>query len=353
MKHHLNYSKEDPNYVLLDKIFKIIGSRKSRKIIASKGVKNIEMMILSIKIIFTAIFFDITVEFIVEELERDKKLRKFFEIKDDVPGAIQISEFLSRFSSDTYVKIVNRILMTVKPLKKRGKRTFIVDATPVDLDYNIKRKKRYKKQLDKQGLKWSYASSYGFYIGFKATIVIEHESALPVAILIHSGAPHDSKIFDEIMENLQKRRIIKNGDTIIFDKGYYSYQNYQIGISKYKIVPLIFPKDNFKLQKLKDSLTYPLRVFKAKKHEKESKNLYNKLKNRLLEKIQNWKHYKPVRGKIEDFFKLCKSGLSLKKLHKYTPQSAQRTTILTVFLAGLITTQGYNTKTALQKLSET
>ena len=56
MKHCLNYSKEDPNYILLEKIFKIIGSRKSRTIIASKGVKNINMMILSIKITFTANF---------------------------------------------------------------------------------------------------------------------------------------------------------------------------------------------------------------------------------------------------------------------------------------------------------
>jgi len=73
----------------------------------------------------------------------------------------------------------------------------------------------------------------------------------------------------------------------------------------------------------------------------------------LLQKIQNWKRYKPIRGKIEDFFKLCKSGLGLKKLHKYTPESAEKTTILTVLLAGLITTLGYNSKTALQKLSET
>ena len=50
---------------------------------------------------------------------------------------------------------------------------------------------------------------------------------------------------------------------------------------------------------------------------------------------------------------ICKSGLSLKKLHKYTPESAKRTTILTVLLAGLITTTSYTTKTALQKLSET
>ena len=43
-----------------------------------------------------------------------------------------------------------------------------------------------------------------FYIGFKATIVIEQKSALPVAIIIHSRAPHDSRIFQEIMDNLQK-----------------------------------------------------------------------------------------------------------------------------------------------------
>ena len=176
---------------------------------------------------------------------------------------------------------------------------------------------------------------------------------MPVAIIIHSGAPHDSKIFNEIMENLRKRRIIQKNDTIIFDRGYYSYKNYQIGISKYKIVPLIFPKEKFKIQKLNDKLTYPLQVFKDRKTEKQSKQLYKTLKNELLKKIAKLKHYKPIRGKIEDFFKLCKSGLNLKKLHKYTPESANRTAILTVFLAGLITTTGYTTKTALQKLSET
>jgi hypothetical protein len=208
MKYHLNYSKEDPNYILLSKIFKIIGSRKAKTIMASKDVKNVNMMILSIKIVFTAIFFNITMEFVVQELKRDKRLRKFFDISD-VPDAIQISEYLSRFKSDTYFKIINSILMNRKPLKRRGKLTFIVDATPVDLDYNVKRKHRSKKYLEKQDLKWGYSSSYGFYIGFKATIVIEQRSAMPVAIIIHAGAMHDSKIFSEIMENLRKRRIIR------------------------------------------------------------------------------------------------------------------------------------------------
>ena len=94
---------------------------------ASKGVKNVNMMILSIKIVFIAIFFNTTMEFVVQELKRDKRLRKFFEISD-VPDALQISEFLGRFDSDTYVKIVNSILLNTKPLKRRGKLTFIVDA---------------------------------------------------------------------------------------------------------------------------------------------------------------------------------------------------------------------------------
>jgi len=35
--------------------------------------------------------------------------------------------------------------MQTKAIKRRGTRTFIVDATPVDLDYNTKRKHRSKK----------------------------------------------------------------------------------------------------------------------------------------------------------------------------------------------------------------
>ena len=145
------------------------------------------MMILFVKIVLIAIFFNTTVEFVVGDLKRDKKLKKFFEI-EEVPDALQISEFLSRFDSDTYFKIVKSILLNSKSLKRRLKLTFIADATLVDLDYNIKRKTYSKKYLEKQNLKWSYSSSYGFYIGFKATMVIEQQIVLPVAIIIPSGA---------------------------------------------------------------------------------------------------------------------------------------------------------------------
>ena len=95
---------------------------------------------------------------------------------------------------------------------------------------NIVRKNISKNRISNGAIR----SSYGFYIGFKATVVIEQESAMPVAIIIHAGAPHDSKIFSEIMDNLQKRRIIRKYDTILLDRGYYSYNNYQIGIPNIK-----------------------------------------------------------------------------------------------------------------------
>ena len=44
-------------------------------------------------------------------------------------------------------------------------------------------------------LKWSYSSSKGHYIGYKVTMVLEKNSLTLVLILIHNGAPHDTKIY--------------------------------------------------------------------------------------------------------------------------------------------------------------
>jgi hypothetical protein len=68
----------------------------------------------------------------------------------------------------------------------------------------------------------------------------------PVAFLLHQGSPSDAKIYEKILEELKRRRIARNGDKIIFDRGYYSYKNYVLGISKFKIVSGIFPRKNLK-----------------------------------------------------------------------------------------------------------
>ena len=351
MKHRLNLDIKDPNYTLLKKIFKIIDSRKSLEILASYGFKNLNKQIFAFKIIFISMFFELDISFILNELESKKELRDYFKISE-ILTADQVYKIFSQQNPENLLKALNRILNHQNKVKRRGKKTFIVDATPVDLDFNFNRNKKTKEHLKTLNLKWSYSSSKGFYIGFKATVIIDYDSMNPVSILIHSGAPNDSKIFDEIMENLQKRRIIRKGDIIIFDKGYYSYKNYQLGISKYKIVPFIFPKDNFNKTKLNDQLSYPLQVFKKTKKVLAQKQFYNNLKIELFKKLDDWKKFKPIRGKIEDFFKLLKQGLNMKEIHKYTPKSVAKTVYLNVFLGALIISQGFYSKTAIQQLSE-
>jgi hypothetical protein len=351
MKHRLNLDIKDPNYTLLKKIFKIIDSRKSLEILASYGFKNLNKQIFAFKIIFISMFFGLDISFILNELESKKELRDYFKISE-ILTADQVYKIFSQQNPENLLKALNRILNHQNKVKRRGKKTFIVDATPVDLDFNFNRNKKTKEHLKTLNLKWSYSSSKGFYIGFKATVIIDYDSMNPVSILIHSGAPNDAKLFDEIMENLQKRRIIRKGDTIILDKGYYSHKNYQLGISKYKIVPFIFPKDNFNKTKLNDQLSYPLQVFKKTKKVLAQKQFYNNLKIELFKKLDDWKKFKPIRGKIEDFFKLLKQRLNMREIHKYTPKSVTKTVYLNVFLGALIVSQGFYSKTAIQQLSE-
>ena len=127
------------------------------------------------------------------------------------------------------------------------------------------RKHYSKKYLSKINLKWSYSSSKGHYIGYKVTMVLEKNSLTSVLILIHKGAPYDTKIYKEVLENLKQSRIIRPLDILLFDKGYFSYENYRIGIIEYRIIPLIFPRENYNKNKLLNPIICPLGYFKNKK----------------------------------------------------------------------------------------
>lgn len=48
----LNYSKRDPKFKLLKRVFDVIGDRKSQEVYARYGVKNIKMMIFTLKVIY-------------------------------------------------------------------------------------------------------------------------------------------------------------------------------------------------------------------------------------------------------------------------------------------------------------
>ncbi|MBV1766767.1 MAG: IS5/IS1182 family transposase, partial [Methanobacterium sp.] len=72
---------------------------------------------------------------------------------------------------------------------------------------------------------------------------------------------------------------------MIADRGFYSAYNYLIGINKYKIVPLVFPKKKPTLEVLKDKIINPLDYFD---YRNRSGAIYKNLKERIFELLPKW-----------------------------------------------------------------
>lgn len=49
---------------------------------------------------------------------------------------------------------------------------------------------------------------------------------------------------------MKKHRLLHHNDKILADKGYCSYENYEIGLKKYHIQSLILTKSNFNIEKI-------------------------------------------------------------------------------------------------------
>jgi hypothetical protein len=193
-----------------------------------------------------------------------------------------------------------------------------------------------------------YSPTKGYYIGYKLTLAIEYPSLKPVAFLLHRGSPNDAKLFGAILEELKRRRIARGGDTIICDKGYSSYKNCLLGIARFKVIPVIFTKRNFKMERLSGILSYPLSIF-SKTTPTTEKQFFNHLVKCLKVKLENWEVYKPIRGMIEDLFKLAKNAFSMKHLHRYKKLSAQKIVCLHVLLVGVVVSAGHYLKGGLKE----
>jgi len=87
---------------------------------------------------------------------------------------------------------------------------------------------------EKLRLIWMERSSNGDIprqkMGYKLTLVIEYPSLMLVAFLLHQGSPCDAK-----KEKNSQRRY----------KGYYGYKNYDMGVSRFKVISVT--RKNFKI----------------------------------------------------------------------------------------------------------
>ena len=132
----------------------------------------------------------------------------------------------------------------------------------------------------------------------------------------------------------------------------YSIENYINAINKYHVVAVIFPRIYFTIEKLDAQMSTSLDIFYDETTLEKNKDLFLELTTKLYEKLENWKKLKPIRGIIEDFFKVCKDAFGLGEFHAYTQSSMRRNIYLCILLSTLVIQQGFDTKTKLQQLAE-
>lgn len=352
MKHELRFDKNDENYKLLNEIFKIIASKKSKRIMARNGFKNINELIIMIKTIFISIYFETDISFVVDQLESNSELCEGLNIPHVLSSSI-IYNRMSRLDPIALENTVNSILNGLRKYSSRGVRSFIIDATPGDLDINFGSKKVPKESLEDKDYKWGWGTAIGYYIGYKVTVVLDYKTKMPVYFMIESGSPSDTKMIAKILPILRRKKIIQRGDRILFDRGYYSYENYKLALQKYNVIPLILIKNTFDKNKLEDMLSFPLDIYKHQHTDlNKAKAQYKALVEELMEKITKTKKIKYHRGFIEDFFKIMKVGLGFKKLNRYTLESMHKFTSLNILLAGLIVYLRIETKKDFQMFAE-
>jgi len=338
---------EDTKWNILKEVLKIFDSRRARQELAKSGIpvqKGVEVL----KIVLTAMFFSLQISYVVSELKAREELRRFLNI-EEVLDSDYIYNFLSCFTPESFISLVLRLLNL--QCGRRGKRRtwLIVDATDVQLDINWFRRRIKKADLEDKEFKWGYSPSKGYYIGYKLTMVVDRRSLKPLAFLIHEGSPNDAKLFGEVMEELKRRRIARTGDVVILDKGYYSYKNYVMAISRFKVVPMIFPRKNFSLRRLLGMFSYPLEIFLSRS---SKKLLFVKLVREFVRLIKDWERFKAARSIIDDLFKVAKNSFALDKLHRYTMRSVKKFVALNVLLVGVVISLGFREKEALQRLAE-
>lgn len=343
--------RKDPKWFLLERVLAVVSTRRAQQEFSKYEITPIKPAAEAMKIALMAMFFSVDYAFVVQELKDRRKLRKFMGIRD-VPSVDTVYSNLSRFDENQFISLITGLLNSwCKWKRRRGMNTFLVDATAITLDLNWFKRTYSKAKLETREFKWGYSPTHGHYIGYKLTLVLDSRSLQPVCFLLHPGSPHDSVLYDEIMTELKRRRITRIGDIVVFDKGYYSYDNYVQGILDFNVVPLIFSKKKFSVSKLMKRLNYPLWIF-GRSDTKQLMKRFSSLARRLFTHLKDERPFLEKRSLIEDVFKAAKNAFGLRKIHKYTTKSVKKTVCLNVLLLGLVISLGFNKKINLQRLSE-
>jgi len=195
------------------------------------GIKPLDMTITVLKIVIISMCFGTDITFVISELKAKTSLREFTGVYN-VPDAKEVYQLLSKFTVEQFVDMVLRVVNTVCGKRKSGKIMIIGDTTNLTVNINWFKKKYTKADLKDKDYKWACSKSKGCYIGMKLVFAMEYPSLKQLAFFVFPGGPSDSKIFDEIVTELMRRKILRKGNSLVLDKGFYAYRHYIEGLTE-------------------------------------------------------------------------------------------------------------------------
>jgi hypothetical protein len=136
----LNFDNSNSYSNLLEEIFNIIDSRRIQQIIASNGIKPLDKFNFSLKAFFISQSFDLKISYIIDEINKKPEVKSFFNVKT-VLTVSQVTELIGRFSAEIIEKTMNSILSYLNRNNRVKSHTYLLDATPLDVDYNFDSKR--------------------------------------------------------------------------------------------------------------------------------------------------------------------------------------------------------------------
>ena len=89
---------------------------------AKQGVGPVNMAGVMLRIVLIAMFFSVDISYVVKELNRRTKLRRFAKV-GEIPEAKDIYRFLARFGEEQFVGFVSGVLSSI--CAKRGRKRLL------------------------------------------------------------------------------------------------------------------------------------------------------------------------------------------------------------------------------------
>ncbi len=333
----------DQKFKILKKAVKKLEKDGIKKALARNGIKPVDEAVVMLKILLASLFFRLELSYFVEELKKRRKLRKLLNISE-VPDIKELYDFMAKFEEKSFRKAVEQIINSLFGRIGRGCLKIVIDTSGIDLDLNKQKNRKPNEDLKDKDYKWGFDGNE-FFIGFKLAFA-GYKTKRPLLFLIFPANTNDCQIFEDVLENLRRKGFLKTGA----DKGFCSYYNYNTALKKYRVVPVIWLKENMSLSKLLSMISTPLTYFLENKMKELS--FFKKLVKILVSYLRREDGLKAERSEVEDVFKLGKCGLFMDKIHRFTRRAVAKFVYANVLLIAILIRLGFREKKALQRLAE-